>query len=93
MDRVTTTEALKILRGRGFKVSYPTVARWAQTGAFEGAERIEETRGPVWLIPRASIMKFEPPKTGRPSKASGNGTAKKAVKHVRKTRKKAEAKS
>jgi hypothetical protein len=69
MDRVTTTEALEILRGRGFDVSYPTVARWAQTGAFEGAVRDEShPRGPLWLIPRASVMKFTPPKIGRPPK-------------------------
>ena len=69
MDRVTTTEALRILQGRGLTVSYPTVARWVQNGLFEGAERVEETRGPVWMIPRASVMKFTPPKpTGRPPK-------------------------
>ena len=69
MDRVTTTEALRILQERGFTVSYPTVARWAQNGLFEGAERVEETRGPVWMIPRTSVMKFTPPKpTGRPPK-------------------------
>ena len=70
MDRVTTTEALRILQGRGLTVSYPTVARWVQNGLFEGAERVEETRGPVWMIPRAAVMKFTPPKpTGRPPKA------------------------
>ncbi len=69
MDRVTTTEALRILQGRGLTVSYPTVARWVQNGLFEGAERVEETRGPVWMIPRASVMQFTPPKpTGRPPK-------------------------
>jgi hypothetical protein len=78
MDRVTTTEALRILQERGLTVSYPTVARWVQNGLFEGAERVEETRGPVWMIPRASVMKFTPPKpTGRPPKAKTNGTAKK----------------
>jgi len=71
MDKVTTNEALKILRERGFEVSYPTVARWAQTGAFEGAERDDtHPRGPLWLIPRASVLAFEPPKTGRPPKSS-----------------------
>ncbi len=67
MDKVTTTEALKILRGRGLTVSYPTMARWVQSGLFKGAERVTETRGPVWLIPRASVFSFEPPKTGRPA--------------------------
>jgi hypothetical protein len=70
MDRVTTTQALKILRGRGLTVSYPTVVRWAQTGAFDGAERDDTNpRGPVWLIPRESVLNFEPPKIGRPSKS------------------------
>lgn len=69
MDRVTTTEALRLLLGRGLTVSYPTVARWVQNGLFEGAERVEETRGPVWMIPRDAVMKFTPPKpTGRPPK-------------------------
>jgi hypothetical protein len=79
MDRVTTTEALRILQERGLTVSYPTVARWVQNGLFEGAERVEETRGPVWMIPRASVMKFTPPKpTGRPpSKKSAKKGSKK----------------
>ena len=69
MDRVTTTEALEILRGKGFKVSYPTVARWAQNGAFKGAERDDTNpRGPIWLIPRESVLSFEPPPIGRPAK-------------------------
>lgn len=75
MDRVTTTEALKILLGRGFKVSYPTVARWAQTGIFKGAERDDTNpRGPVWLIPRESVLNFKPPAIGRPPKVKANGS-------------------
>ena len=59
-----------MLQGRGLTVSYPTIARWVQNGLFVGAERVEETRGPVWMIPRASVMKFTPPKpTGRPPKS------------------------
>jgi hypothetical protein len=78
MDRVTTNEALEILRGRGFKVSYPTVARWAQTGAFKGAERDDtHPRGPLWLIPRASVLNFEPPAIGRPPKAKPEGNGRK----------------
>lgn len=70
MDRVTTNEALEILRDKGFKVSYSTVARWAQTGAFKGAERDDaHPRGPLWLIPRASVLNFEAPTLGRPPKA------------------------
>ena len=77
MDRVTTTEALRLLQERGLTVSYPTVARWVQNGLFEGAERVEETRGPVWMIPRASVMKFTPPKpTGRPPKPKAEGESK-----------------
>ena len=81
MDKVTTTEALKILRDRGFEVSYPTVARWAQTGALKGAERDDShPRGPLWLIPRSSVLNFEPPKTGRPPKASAEKATKKSGK-------------
>ncbi len=70
MEKVTTTEAHKILRERGFQVPYSTIARWAQSGLFEGAERDDShPRGPLWLIPRKSVLKFEPPKTGRPPKA------------------------
>ncbi len=77
MDTVTTIEALKILRERGFDVSYPTVARWAQTGAFEGAERDDtHPRGPLWLIPRKSVLTFTPPKTGRPPKPKGENQEK-----------------
>jgi hypothetical protein len=77
MDRVTTTEALKILRGRGFNVSYPTVARWAQSGVFKGAERDDTNpRGPVWLIPRESVLRLEPPKMGRPPKPKEKKAAK-----------------
>ena len=41
---MTTTEALRMLRGRGLIVSYPTVARWVQNGLSVGAERVEETK-------------------------------------------------
>ena len=85
MDKVTTTEALKILRERGFNVSYPTVARWAQTGAFKGAERDDShPRGPLWLIPRASVLNFEPPKIGRPPKAKDDAEKSVAKKRIQK---------
>jgi hypothetical protein len=81
MDKVTTTEALEILRGRGFDVSYPTVARWAQSGAFKGAERDDShPRGPLWLIPRSAVLNFEPPKVGRPPKPKAEKTTKKGSK-------------
>ena len=66
---VTTNQALELLQERGISVSYPTVAQWTREGRFEGAEREETERGPVWRIPVASVKKFDPPKIGRPKSA------------------------
>ena len=63
---VTTNQALELLQERGISVSYPTVAQWTREGRFEGAEREETERGPVWRIPVDSVKKFDPPKIGRP---------------------------
>jgi hypothetical protein len=56
-----------MLAKRGIAVSYPTLAQWTREGKFEGAEREETERGPVWRIPVESVKKFEPPKMGRPA--------------------------
>ena len=69
MKMVTTNQALELLQERGISVSYPTVAQWTREGRFEGAEREETERGPVWRIPVASVKKFDPPKIGRPKSA------------------------
>lgn len=66
MRTVTTKEALELLAERGIVASYPTVAQWVREGRFEGAERDETERGPVWRIPVEAVKRFEPPKTGRP---------------------------
>ncbi len=67
MEMITTKEALKMLKGRGFIVPYPTLALWVREGRFEGAELDEgNPRGSVWYIPRASVEKFQPPERGRP---------------------------
>lgn len=75
MKMLTTKQALQALQERGISVSYPTVAQWTREGRFTGAQRKETERGPVWLIPRDSVLKFEPPVMGRPpgssSKAGG----------------------
>jgi hypothetical protein len=77
MKMVTTKKAQQMLAERGMEVSYPTLAQWTREGKFEGAEREETERGPVWRIPLDSIKKFEPPLMGRPpGKVS---TAKKAA--------------
>ena len=73
---VTTKRALEMLRSRGLDVSYPTVARWAQSGLFKGAEREETERGPVWRIPLESVKSFEPPTIGRPPRPQTPATAK-----------------
>ena len=78
MDKVTTKEALAILRDRGIDVPYPTLALWVREGRFEGAELDESNpRGAVWYIPRKAVEKFEPPKRGRAPKPKDNGAPKK----------------
>jgi len=67
MKMVTTKKAQEMLAERGIAVSYPTLAQWTREGKFEGAEREQTERGPVWRIPVGSVRKFEPPKMGRPS--------------------------
>ena len=50
-------------------VPYSTVMLWLKQGRFSGAERDDSSpRGPVWLIPRSALDKFERPKAGRPAK-------------------------
>ncbi len=69
MDTVTTKEALNILRARGLKVPYPTIALWVREGRFAGAELDEDNpRGAVWYIPRKSVESFTPPERGRKPK-------------------------
>lgn len=63
------------MAGRGIVASYPTLAQWVREGRFQGAERDETERGPVWRIPVVSVKRFEPPKSGRPAKARANGAA------------------
>jgi hypothetical protein len=77
MKMVTTKKAQEMLAERGIEVSYPTLAQWTREGKFEGAEREETERGPVWRIPLDSIKKFQPPPMGRPPGKSS--TAKKAA--------------
>lgn len=83
MKMVTTKKAQEMLAERGVEVSYPTLAQWTREGKFEGAEREETERGPVWRIPIDSVKKFEPPPMGRPpgkaSTANKAATAKPAT--------------
>ena len=66
MKTVTTKKAQEMLAGRGIVVSYPTIAQWVREGRFDGAQRDETERGPVWRIPLRAVEKFEPPRIGRP---------------------------
>ena len=66
MDMVTTKEAQGILRDRGIEVPYPTLALWVRDGRFDGAKLTDNPRGAIWLIPRKSVEKFNPPERGRP---------------------------
>jgi hypothetical protein len=76
MEMVTTKKAQELLVERGISVSYPTLAQWTREGKFEGAERRETERGPVWYIPLASVKAFEPPPMGRPPKPKGENQEK-----------------
>ncbi len=73
---VTTKKAQEMLAERGIVASYPTVAQWTREGKFNGAEREETERGPVWRIPVESVRKFEPPKMGRPADNGKKGSKK-----------------
>jgi hypothetical protein len=66
MKMLTTKKAQQMLAERGIEVSYPTLAQWTREGKFEGAEREETERGPVWRIPFDSVKSFQPPPMGRP---------------------------
>lgn len=64
---------------RGIVVSYSTIAQWVREGRFDGAEREETERGPVWRIPVESVRKFEPPKMGRPKLTAEANRAKRKI--------------
>lgn len=74
MKKLTTTEVAERLG-----VGKSTVNLWCNQGRFPNAENVEESRGPVWLIPESDLAGFVKPKRGAPSKlkAKGNGPAKK----------------
>lgn len=65
MNKLTTSEVAKRLG-----VGKSTVNLWCNQGRFPHAESIEESRGPVWLIPEGDLENFVKPKPGRPPKAS-----------------------
>ncbi|HEY6331567.1 MAG TPA: hypothetical protein VI756_19740 [Blastocatellia bacterium] len=37
---------------------YQTVIRWLRNGMVPGVEVIEESRGPIYLIPQKAVVKF-----------------------------------
>ena len=49
---------------------YDTVMRWIRNGLVPGVKVIQETRGPVYLVPADAVEKFKDfgPKRGRPRK-------------------------
>ncbi len=82
MKRLTTSEVAKRLG-----VGKSTVNLWCNQGKFPSAESVEESRGPVWLIPESDLDGFVKPTPGRPKtlpaaptataahKSATNGTA------------------
>lgn len=79
--RLTTTEAAQRL-----DMPAATLRRLCAQGAFEGAERVEGPRGPVWMIPAYVVDHWKPRRKGWPkdaikkSYASRMANKKKAVK-------------
>lgn len=67
---LTTKEVQGALRERGVEVSYSNLALWVRSGRFAGAQLQPTPRGPVWMIPAASVDKFQPPRRG-PKPRSG----------------------
>jgi excisionase family DNA binding protein len=64
MKKLTTSEVAARLG-----VGKSTVNLWCNQGKFPNAESVEESRGPVWLIPESDLNGFVKPKAGRPPKA------------------------
>lgn len=62
---LTTRDAKEALQARGIEVSYSNLALWVRSGKFLGAKLEQTPRGPVWMIPAASVEKFVPPLRGR----------------------------
>ena len=46
-----------------FKVTDATARRWARDGLLPGAMKV----GRAWIVPTASVEKFEKPKMGNPA--------------------------
>lgn len=74
-DWVTVDEAARILAERGVKVrdgkvlkppSAFTIASWCRRGVLKQTQRQGGVRRGLWLIDRAELETFTPPKMGRP---------------------------
>ena len=50
---------------------YQTVMYWLRNGLVPGVEVVEESRGPIYLIPQKAVDKFKDfsPRRGRPPRA------------------------
>jgi len=79
MKKLTTSEVAKRLG-----VGKSTVNLWCNQGRFPNAESVEESRGPVWLIPESDLEGFTLPTRGRPSKSKEEAEKSVAKKRIRK---------
>ena len=70
MKRLTTSEVAKRL-----SVGKSTVNLWCNQGKFPHAESVEESRGPVWLIPESDLDGFVKPTPGRPKSVTAVASA------------------
>ena len=71
MKRLTTTEVAERLG-----VGKSTVNLWCNQGRFPNAVTVEESRGPVWMIPEGDLKDFQKPTPGRPPKPKPEAEAK-----------------
>jgi excisionase family DNA binding protein len=75
MKRLTTSEVAERLG-----VGKSTVNLWCNQGRFPNAVTVEESRGPVWVIPAGDLKDFQKPTPGRPPKAKAEAAKKRGRK-------------
>ena len=70
-DILSTKQAAEELVHLGILAEVPehsTMCRWARQGLFVGARKLNTGPSSPWLIPRAAVISFQPPKLGPPFK-------------------------
>ena len=66
---LTTAQAAAYLNERGgfsFVVTQQLVHQWLKRGKFPTARKVGGRERGYWLIPEAELVRFRPPRMGRP---------------------------